>query len=63
MLPFGLILWSHFLVQTLCIEGDFNMIEALEDQCGGSQTMTHGVELAAWEWLCMSLGVEDVWHH
>ena len=33
--------WSQILeslpsVDTWCIGGDFNMIEALEDQCGGS---------------------------
>ena len=39
------------------------MIEAHEDQCGGSQTTIHGSELASWESLCMSLRIEDAWHH
>ena len=45
-----------------CIAGDFNMIESLKDRQGGSQIMVHGIELAAWEQLCMALGLHDVWH-
>ena len=45
-----------------CIGGDFNMIEAPEDRCGGSQVTVHGSELAAWERLCMTLRIADVWH-
>ena len=45
-----------------CIGGDFNMLEAAEDRCGGSQITVRGSELAAWERLCMSLRIVDVWH-
>ena len=45
-----------------CIGGDVNMIEAPEDRCGGSQTTIHGTELAAWERLCLTLWIVDVWH-
>ena len=38
------------------------MIETLEDRQGGSQVTVHGSELAAWERLCMALGLHDVWH-
>lgn len=40
--------------------GDFNMIEALEDQVGGSRVRMHGAELAAWERFCMSLRIDDL---
>lgn len=33
----------------LCIGGDFNMLEAPENRCGGSHTTIHGTKLAAWE--------------
>ena len=39
------------------------MIEAFEDRYGGNQPTIHGAKLAAWERLCMSLRVEDKWHH
>ena len=42
--------------------GDFNMIEAPEDRCRGTQVTVHGSELAAWERLCMTLRIADVWH-
>ena len=45
-----------------CIGGDFNMIEAPEDRCGGGHVTVHGSELAAWERLCLSLRISDVWH-
>ena len=48
---------------TWCIGEDFNMIEAPEDQCGGSKTMVYGSELATWESLCMALWLEDARHH
>ena len=46
-----------------CVGGDFNMLEDASDRRGGSQTTVHGSELAAWEDLCMTLRIEDVWHH
>ena len=45
-----------------CIGGDFNMIEAPEDRCGGCQVTVHGSELAAWERSCLTLRISDVWH-
>ena len=45
-----------------CIGGDVNMIEAPEDRCGSSETTIHGTQLAAWERLCMTLRIVDVWH-
>ena len=49
-------------VDAWCIAGDFNMIESPEDRQGGSHVTVHGTELAAWERLCMALGLHDVWH-
>ena len=39
------------------------MIETPEDRCGGSQITLHGSERAAWEHLCMTMRLEDAWHH
>lgn len=39
------------------------MIEAPSDRIGGSHTTIHGSKLAAWERLCMTLWIDDVWHH
>ena len=60
-------LWTQLIdalpsVDAWCIAGDFNMIESPEDRQGGSQITVHGTELAAWERLCMALGLQDVWH-
>ena len=46
-----------------CVGGDFNMIEAPSDRIGGSHVTVHGSELAAWERICMTLRIDDVWHH
>ena len=46
-----------------CVGGDFNMIEVPSDRIGGSHVTIHGSELASWERLCMSLRIDDVWHH
>ena len=50
-------------VEHWCVEGDFNMLEDPLDRVGGSQTTLHGSELAAWERLCMTLRISDVWQH
>ena len=59
--------WAHLTdalpsVDAWCVAGDFNMSETPEDRQGGSQTMVHGAELAAWERLCLALRFHDVWH-
>ena len=46
-----------------CVGGDFNMLEDPLDRVGGNQTTLHGSELAAWERLCMTLRISDVWQH
>ncbi|RYA44468.1 hypothetical protein DD606_25175 [Enterobacter cloacae complex sp. GF14B] len=54
--------WSQ-IVESLpqaehwCIGGDFNMLEDPSDRIGGSHATVHGVELAAWERFCMTLGL------
>ena len=45
-----------------CVGGDFNMLEDPEDRRGGSFATIQGAELAAWERLCFSLRISDVWH-
>ena len=50
-------------VEHWCIGGDFNMIEVPSDRVGGSHTTLQGSELAAWERLCLTLRIDDVWHH
>ena len=60
--------WSQLLeslpsADSWCIGGDFNMIETPEDRCRGSQITVHGSERAAWEQLCMTMRLEDAWHH
>ena len=49
-------------VDAWCVAGDFNMIETREDRQGGNQVTVHGVELAAWERLCLALRLHDVCH-
>ena len=39
------------------------MIEVPFDHIFGSHVTIHGSELASWERLCMSLRIDDVWHH
>ena len=37
------------------------MIESFLDRVGGSHCTVHGMELAAWERLCLRLWIDDVW--
>ena len=46
-----------------CVGGDFNMLEDPSDRMGGSHVTVQGSELAAWERLCMTLQITDVWQH
>lgn len=45
------------------VGGDFDMIAALEDKRGVSQTTIHGTKVATWEHVCMLLRIVDVWLH
>ena len=61
---FGHGLLLHFpRADCWCMGTDFNMLESLDDRVGGSQTLVHGQELAAWEQLCMTLRISDAWSH
>ena len=39
------------------------MLEDPADRVGGSHVTVHGMELAAWERLCLALRLTDVWQH
>ena len=42
-----------------CMDGDFNMIEALGDRVGGSNVVLVGSELVSWKRSCFLWRIHD----